>query len=72
LVSAALTGLIVQKPVARMFIVAIICDMSQSSAPALPPDERKPARILLVDDNARNLDALESILASSDYLLHRA
>src|ERR1700677_1163308 len=55
-----------------MFIVAIMCDMSQSAAPALPPDERKPARILLVEDSARNLDALESILASSDYLLHRA
>jgi PAS domain S-box-containing protein len=55
-----------------MFIAAIIPDMSQSDAPVLPPDERKPARILLVDDSARNLDALESILASSDYLLHRA
>ena len=31
-----------------------------------------PVRVLLVDDEVRNLEVLESILTSPDYELHRA
>ncbi len=44
------------------------------SAPAAPIDQlvEEPVSLLLVDDDARNLDALESVLNSPDYHLVRA
>lgn len=42
------------------------------STPPIAPQDADPASILLVDDNPRNLDALESILQSPVHSLVRA
>ena len=46
--------------------------MSLTGSQIMPPSKKDVVNILLVDDEVRNLDVLESILASPDYHLVRA